>query len=45
VVQGSNAEESTTKGKDSDGKYAWMDVIVELDGKWVAVRLQSAQLK
>ena len=44
VVQGSNAEKSTTAdGKDSSGKYAWMDVFVRRDGKWVIVRSQSTE--
>jgi uncharacterized protein (TIGR02246 family) len=44
VVQGSNTEKSTTAdGKDSTGKYAWMDVFVKRDGKWVIVRSQSTE--
>jgi uncharacterized protein (TIGR02246 family) len=44
VVQGSNTEKSTTTdGKDSSGKYAWMDVFVKRDGKWVIVRSQSTE--
>src|SRR5580658_8859197 len=44
VVQGSNTEKSTTAdGKDSSGKYAWMDVFVKRDGKWVIVRSQSTE--
>jgi uncharacterized protein (TIGR02246 family) len=44
VVQGSNTEKSTTTdGKDSTGKYAWMDVFVKRDGKWVIVRSQSTE--
>jgi uncharacterized protein (TIGR02246 family) len=44
VVQGSNTEKSTsTDGKDSSGKYAWMDVFVKRDGKWVIVRSQSTE--
>ncbi|MGD1100813.1 MAG: nuclear transport factor 2 family protein [Terriglobia bacterium] len=45
VVQGSDTEKSTTKGKDSSGKYVWMDVFVKRDGKWVAVRSQLAMVK
>jgi hypothetical protein len=45
VVQGSDTEKSMTKGKDSSGKYAWMDVFVNRDDKWVAVRSQSALVK
>lgn len=45
VVQGSDTEKSTTNGKDSSGKYVWMDVFVKRDGKWVAVRSQSAMVK
>jgi uncharacterized protein (TIGR02246 family) len=44
VVQGSDTEKSTTAGKDSSGKYAWMDVFVKRGGKWVAVRSQSAKV-
>ncbi len=45
VVQGSDTEKSTTNGKDSSGKWVWMDVFVKRDGKWVAVRSQSAMVK
>jgi uncharacterized protein (TIGR02246 family) len=44
VVQGTNTEKSTSAdGKDSSGKYAWMDVFVKRDGKWVIVRSQSTE--
>jgi ketosteroid isomerase-like protein len=44
VVQGSNSEKSTTTdGKDSSGEYAWMDVFVNRDGKWVIVRSHSTE--
>ncbi|HXY02936.1 MAG TPA: nuclear transport factor 2 family protein [Terriglobales bacterium] len=45
VVQGSDTEKSTANGKDSSGKYVWMDVFAKRDGKWVAVRSQSALVK
>lgn len=45
VVQGSDTEKSTTKGKDSSGKWVWMDVFVKRADKWVAVRSQSAMVK
>ncbi len=45
VVQGSDTEKSTTGGKDTSGQWAWMDVFVKRDGKWVAVRSQSAKVK
>jgi len=45
VVQGSDTEKSTTSGKDTSGQWAWMDVFVKRDGKWVAVRSQSAKVK
>lgn len=45
VVQGSDTEKSTTNGKDSSGKFAWMDVFAKRDGKWVAVRSQTAMVK
>jgi ketosteroid isomerase-like protein len=45
VVQGSDKEKSTYDGKDSSGNYAWMDVFAKRDGKWVAVRSQTAKAK
>lgn len=45
VVQGSDTEKSTYKGKDSSGKYVWMDVFVKRNGKWLAVRSQSAKVQ
>ena len=45
VVQGSDTEKSITNGKDSSGKYMWMDVFVKRGGKWVAVRSQIAMMK
>lgn len=40
VCQGSDTEKS--RGKNSSGKYVWMDVFAKRGGKWVAVRSQSA---
>ena len=45
VVQGSDTEKSSTKGKDTSGKWVWTDVFVDRDGKWVAVRSQSSMVK
>lgn len=45
VVLGSDTEKSMDKGKDSSGKYVWMDVFAKRDGKWVAVRSQLALMK
>lgn len=45
IVQGSDTEKSVTNGQDSSGKWVWMDVFVKRDGKWQAVRSQSAQVK
>lgn len=45
TVQGSDTEKSTTKGKDSSGKYIWMDVFANRGGKWQAVRSQNAMVK
>jgi hypothetical protein len=45
VVQGSDTEKSSMNGKDTSGKWVWMDVFVKRDGKWVAVRSQSAMVK
>ena len=45
VVQGGDTEKSTSEGKDTSGKYVWMDVFAKRDGKWVAVRSQNAMVK
>ncbi len=45
VVQGSDTEKSSAKGKDTSGKWVWMDVFVKRDGKWQAVRSQTAIVK
>jgi ketosteroid isomerase-like protein len=45
VFQGSDTEKSSFDGKDTSGKYAWMDVFVKREGKWVAVRSQIAMVK
>jgi ketosteroid isomerase-like protein len=45
IVQGSDTEKSMTKGKDSSGKFAWMDVFANRGGKWQAVRSQNAMVK
>ena len=44
VAQGTDTEKSIFDGKDSSGKYAWMDVFAKRDGKWVAVRSQTAKV-
>ena len=43
VVTGSDTEKSTYKGKDSSGKYVWMDVFVNRNGKWQAVASESTK--
>jgi ketosteroid isomerase-like protein len=45
IVQGSDTEKSTTKGKDSSGKYVWMDVFTKRGDNWVAVRSVVALVK
>jgi ketosteroid isomerase-like protein len=45
IVQGTDTEKSTTKGKDSSGKYLWMDVFAKRGDKWVAVRSVDAMAK
>ncbi|MBV8143738.1 MAG: nuclear transport factor 2 family protein [Gammaproteobacteria bacterium] len=42
VVQGSHVEESAANGQQLSGEVVWMDVFANRDGKWVAVRSQSA---
>jgi hypothetical protein len=41
VVQGSDKEKSSFKGKDTSGRYVWTDVFVLRNGKWQAVRSQA----
>ena len=45
VVQGSDTDKGTSKGKDSSGKYVWTDVFAKIDGKWQVVRSQTAAAK
>jgi hypothetical protein len=45
VVQGGDTEKSTIGGKDTSGQWVWMDVFEKRDGKWLAVRSQSAKVK
>ena len=45
VVQGSDVEKSSYKGKDTSGKWVWMDVFALRNGKWLAVRSQMAMVK
>lgn len=45
IVQGSDTEKSSQNGKDTSGKWVWMDVFVKRNGKWQAVRSQSAMVK
>lgn len=45
IVQGSDTEKSVTKGKDSSGKYVWMDMFMLRNGKWQAVRSVTGIMK
>jgi Domain of unknown function (DUF4440) len=45
VVQGGDTERSVTNGKDTSGKWIWIDVFAKRDGKWVAVRSQNSMVK
>lgn len=45
VVQGSDTEKSSYKGKDTSGKYVWMDVFQKKDGKWQAVRSEVTKVQ
>jgi len=44
VVIGSDTEKSTYHGKDSSGRYAWMDVFVKRAGQWQVVASQSTKI-
>lgn len=43
ICQGSDVEKSSDQGKDTSGKWVWMDVFVNRGGKWLAVRSQSSR--
>jgi ketosteroid isomerase-like protein len=45
IAQGTDTEKSATKGKDSSGKYLWMDVFTKRGDSWVAVRSVDAAVK
>ena len=45
VVQGGDTEKSVTNGKDTSGKWIWIDVFAKRDGKWVAIRSQNSMVK
>ena len=45
VVTGTNTEKSTYQGKDSSGRYTWMDVFVKRNGRWQVVASQSTRLE
>ncbi len=45
VVQGSDTEKSSFKGKDTSGKYVWMDVFQKRNGKWQAVRSEVTKVQ
>jgi len=45
IVQGSDDEKSTHKGKDSSGAYTWTDVFQKRAGHWVAIASQSTPVK
>jgi ketosteroid isomerase-like protein len=41
IVMGSNDEKSSYKGKDTSGRYTWVDVFVKRKGHWQAVASQG----
>ncbi len=45
VVQGSDTGKSSFQGKDTSGKWVWMDMFELRNGKWQAVRSQAAMVK
>ncbi len=45
IVNGSDTEKSTWKGKDSSGHYVWTDVFAQRNGKWQAVSSTSVKTK
>jgi ketosteroid isomerase-like protein len=45
VVTGSEDDKSSYKGKDTSGRYTWMDVFVKRNGRWQAVASQNTLMK
>ncbi len=45
VVTGTDDEIIMEAGKKSSDHYAWTDVFVKRNGKWLAVASQTAQIK
>ena len=43
VVIGSDTEKSVYHGKDSSGRYAWMDVFAKRNGRWQVVASQTTK--
>jgi len=44
IVMGSDTEKSRYQGKDSSGRYAWMDVFVKRNGRWQAVASEATRI-
>jgi hypothetical protein len=44
IVTGSDTEKSRTDGKDSSGKYVWMDIFSRRGGEWKAVASQFTKV-
>jgi hypothetical protein len=45
IVPGERYGKSSDKGKDTSGKYVWIDVFVNPGGKWMVARSQTAMVK
>ena len=44
VVNGTDTEKSSYKGKDTSGQYSWTDVFVKQGGAWKAVNTQVTKV-
>ncbi len=44
IVQGSDTERSTYKGKDTSGEYTWMDIWQNRGGQWVVIASQNTKV-
>lgn len=44
IVMGSDTEKSEYHGKDSSGRYAWMDVFVKRSGRWQVVATETTKI-
>ena len=45
IAQGSSMEKRTRNGRDTSGRFVWVDILEKRAGKWVVVKDAGARLK